>query len=78
MALRAAQRGRASETLLTDLIYDQQLVNNSDAADRCMKLGAVILESPSRPRVGFTATVTSSTVSVDPRVLAQSIDRRGV
>lgn len=38
---------------MSDPVYDQQLANAATAADQCMKLGAVILNSPSKPSVGF-------------------------
>lgn len=48
---------------MTGPVYDQQLVNNSDAAERCMKLGAVILKPPNQPTIGFAAPQSTA---VDP------------
>lgn len=48
---------------MTEPLYDQQLVNNSDAAERCMKLGAVILKPPSQPTIGFAVPPPTT---VDP------------
>lgn len=61
---------------MSDLIFDQQLVNNSDAAERCMKLGAVILKPPAASRIGFAASQPTSVTSVDPKAVEHAIKRR--
>lgn len=41
------------EDPVTEAVFDQHLANTSQAAEACMKLGAVILKPKGNPTVGF-------------------------